>query len=156
MKELDLNNIKIPKKSGFIQKKIKHHQLKKTGIIREVEACKICDGRCNYCEFDCNCSTLVDPTERRPSRVERGLKNGMLKKVPVLEDEAKQSFKKALSDLYTVDWTETDGSDVEKILKDNLLGGISVHKGYWLDLVEKETSLNKFQKEMLKSIINRN
>ncbi|MBO6105636.1 MAG: hypothetical protein J6O99_07040 [Methanobrevibacter sp.] len=120
---------------------------------RLIEACKICDNRCDYCQFDCNCSTLVDPTERRPSRVERGLKNGMLKKVPVLKDEAKQSFKKALEELNTVDWTETDGSDVEKILKDNLLGGISVHKGYWLDLVEKETSLNQFQKYVLKNTI---
>ena len=130
--------------------------MKKTDEKGLVEACKICDNKCDYCQFDCNCSTLVDPDTRKPSRIERGLKNGMLKKVPVLEDQAVQSFKKALSDLYTVDWTETDGSDVEKILKDNLLGGIAVHKNYWMELVEKETSLNKFQKEMLKSIINRN
>ena len=28
-----------------------------------VEACKICDNRCNYCKFACNCSTLVEVTE---------------------------------------------------------------------------------------------
>ena len=70
------------------------------------------------------------------------------------EDNSKyKSFKKALEELYTVDWTETDGSDVENILKNNLLGGISVHKGYWLELVEKETSLNQFQKYVLKNTI---
>ena len=35
MKHLDLNNIKTPKKSGFIQKKIKQNQLKKAGIIEK-------------------------------------------------------------------------------------------------------------------------
>lgn len=127
--------------------------MKKTDEKGLVEACKTCDNRCDYCQYDCNCSTLVDPTERKPSRIERALKNGTAKLVPVLEDKAKQSFKKALEELNTVNWTETDGSDVEKILKDNLLGGISVHKGYWLELVEKETSLNQFQKYVLKNTI---
>ena len=52
---------------------------------RRVEACKICDNRCDYCQYDCNCSTLVNPYERKPTRIERGLKNGTLKKVPVFE-----------------------------------------------------------------------
>ena len=121
-----------------------------------VEACKICDNRCDYCQFDCNCSTLVDVNTRRPSILERKLKSGKVKLVPVLEEKSKQSFKKAVEDLYTVNWSETDGSDVEKILKDNLLGGISTHRDYWLELVEKETSLNKFQKDMLKKIIKNN
>lgn len=121
-----------------------------------VEACKICDNRCDYCQFDCNCLTLVDVNARRPSRLERKLKSGKAKLVPVLEEKSKQSFKKAVEDLYTVNWSETDGSDVEKILKDNLLGGISIHRDYWLELVEKETSLNRFQKDMLKKIIKNN
>ena len=25
-----------------------------------VEACKICDNNCDYCRFNCNCSTLVE------------------------------------------------------------------------------------------------
>lgn len=121
-----------------------------------IEACKICDNVCDYCQFDCNCSTLVNVKERRPSRLERKLKSGKAKLVPVLEEKSKQSFKKAVEDLYTVNWSETDGSDVEKILKDNLLGGISTHRDYWLELVEKETSLNRFQKDMLKKIIKNN
>lgn len=27
---------------------------------RLVEACKICDNNCDYCRFNCNCSTLVE------------------------------------------------------------------------------------------------
>lgn len=51
---------------------------------RRVEACKICDNRCDYCQYNCNCSTLVDIGLRKPTRIERGLKSGILKKVPVI------------------------------------------------------------------------
>ena len=52
--------------------------------VRKVEACKICDNRCDYCQFACNCSTLVDVEEIKPTRIELGLKSGILKKVPVI------------------------------------------------------------------------
>ena len=54
------------------------------GERKKVEACKICDNNCAYCQYDCNCSTLIDVDEIKPTRIERGLKSGILKKVPVI------------------------------------------------------------------------
>ena len=31
----------------------------KTLKVKLVEACKVCDNRCNYCKFACNCNSLV-------------------------------------------------------------------------------------------------
>ena len=58
MQKIDYNF--VPKKSNFIKKQIKKQQLEKAGIVRKVEACKICDNNCGFCKFACNCYEMVE------------------------------------------------------------------------------------------------
>lgn len=61
-------------------------------------------------------------------------------------------FNSALSDLQTINWSETDGSDVEKILKDAFTKYLN-HKPEIVKMFEETSSLNKFQKMMIKDIL---
>lgn len=60
-------------------------------------------------------------------------------------NKPQESFEKALSDLYTIDWSKTDGSDVKHILNtyfdDIPNNGTEINK-----MINSCTSLNKFQK----------
>lgn len=61
-------------------------------------------------------------------------------------------FNSALNDLQTINWSETDGSDVEKILKDAFTKYLN-HKPEIVKMFEETSSLNKFQKMMIKDIL---
>lgn len=70
--------------------------------------------------------------------------------------ELKQSFAKAVEELYAVDWSETDGKDVENILNENLKDGIAAHKDFWMVLLYSgEFVFNMFQKVIISNIISR-
>ena len=59
-----------------------------------------------------------------------------------------KSFEIAISDLQTIDWSESDGSDVNKILID-YFSDYSDKKAEINGLFSRETSLNKFQKSVI-------
>lgn len=61
-------------------------------------------------------------------------------------------FNSALSDLQTINWSETDGSDVKKILKDAFTRSLN-HKPEIIKKFEETSSLNKFQKMMIIEIL---
>ena len=64
----------------------------------------------------------------------------------------KISFEKALSDLNTIDWSETDGNDIKHILKayfDNIPGKKTEIK----EMINSCASLNKFQKILTAQIL---
>ena len=60
-------------------------------------------------------------------------------------DKLQESFEKAVDDLYAVDWSETDGSDVKEILK-TYFKDIPGNLQKLQDMFENYTSFNKFQK----------
>lgn len=60
-------------------------------------------------------------------------------------NELKKAFEKALSDLNTIDWSETDGQDIKEILKTNF-NNISSSKSKIKSLIESYTHFNKYQK----------
>lgn len=66
--------------------------------------------------------------------------------------EVEDAFNNALSDLQTINWSETDGSDVRKILKDAFTKWLN-HKPEIIKKFEETTSLNKFQKIMITEIL---
>lgn len=63
-------------------------------------------------------------------------------------------FNTALSDLQTINWSETDGSDVKKILKSEFKPVLN-HKPEIVKMFEETSSLNKFQKMMIIEILNK-
>lgn len=65
------------------------------------------------------------------------------------------SFNEAIENLYSVDWSETDGSDVKEILQIYLKDGIRKNKDLWLELLEKRSDLNKFQKQLIAKYLNK-
>ena len=67
-------------------------------------------------------------------------------------DKLDDVFNNAVSDLQTINWSETDGSDVRKILKDAFTRWLN-HKPEIVKKFEETTSLNKFQKMMIKDIL---
>lgn len=66
--------------------------------------------------------------------------------------ELKTSFEKALSDLYTIDWTETDGSDVKHVLN-NYFDDIPGDRMEIKEMIDGCTSLNKFQKNLTVKVL---
>ena len=63
-----------------------------------------------------------------------------------------EAFNSAMDDLQTIDWTETDGTDVKNILKD----AFANLKQYRFEIISKfhsESSLNKFQKMMITGML---
>ena len=72
------------------------------------------------------------------------------------EDALIKSFSNEIDELYTVNWSETDGSDVEKILENNLIGGISSRADFWLKQLDSGLyTINMFQKAFIRQIIQR-
>lgn len=67
-------------------------------------------------------------------------------------DKLEDVFENAISDLQIINWSETDGSDVKKILKDAFTRFLN-HKPEIIKMFEETTSLNKFQKMMIKDIL---
>lgn len=63
-------------------------------------------------------------------------------------DKLQESFEKAVGDLYAVDWSETDGSDVKEILK-TYFTDIPGNLQKLQDMFENYTSFNKFQKFLI-------
>lgn len=61
-------------------------------------------------------------------------------------------FNSALSDLQTINWSETDGADVEKILISEFKPVLN-HKPEIVKMFEETSSLNKFQKMMIIEIL---
>ncbi len=61
-------------------------------------------------------------------------------------------FNNALSDLQTIDWSETDGTDVMEVLK-SAFKPVLNHKPEIIKMFEETTSLNKFQKMMIIEIL---
>ena len=65
-----------------------------------------------------------------------------------------ESFERALEDFYTVDWSETDGSDVKQILE-TYFENIPNNRSAIQNLFDDCAKINKYQKmiasEMLKT-----
>ena len=61
-------------------------------------------------------------------------------------------FNNVMSDLSVINWSETDGSDVKKILK-SAFTPYKNHKPEIIKKFEKTSSLNKFQKSMITEIM---
>ena len=45
---------------AIIDDKLNEKKKKEQEQKKKVEACKICDNRCNYCKFACNCNEEVE------------------------------------------------------------------------------------------------
>ena len=56
-----------------------------------------------------------------------------------------ESFERALVDFYTVDWSETDGSDVKQILE-TYFENIPNNRGAIQNLFDDCAKINKYQK----------
>lgn len=65
------------------------------------------------------------------------------------------SFNEAIENLYCVDWSETDGSDVKQILATYLKDGIKKNVDLWLKLLEGRSDLNVFQKQLIREILSK-
>ena len=73
-------------------------------------------------------------------------------------DRLEDVFDNAISDLQTINWSETDGSDVEKILKDAFSKCLKhkseiINMSEIINLFDETSELNKFQKMMIKDIL---
>lgn len=66
--------------------------------------------------------------------------------------ELTKVFRNVLSDLYCINWSETDGSDVKKILRAAFTRWKN-HKPEIEKMFEQTTELNKFQKTMVISLL---
>ena len=62
------------------------------------------------------------------------------------------SFEKTLSDLYTINWSETDGSDLKDILK-TYFDDIPANRAEIKKLIIGCTSLNKFAKSITLTVL---
>lgn len=67
-------------------------------------------------------------------------------------DKLDDVFNNVISDLHTVNWSETDGSDVKKILRDAFIIHLN-HKPEIIKMFEETSALNKFQKTMVNAIL---
>ena len=67
-------------------------------------------------------------------------------------DKLQESFEKAINDLYTIDWSETDGSDVKEICE-RYFDDIQNNKTMIYRLIHDTSSFNSFQKEFAVKIL---
>lgn len=58
-----------------------------------------------------------------------------------------ESFEKAINDFYTVDWSETDGSDVREIFE-TYFDDIPTNWIVILKMIEDSTRISKFQRQL--------
>ena len=63
-----------------------------------------------------------------------------------------ESFAKAINDFCTVDWSETDGSDVKAIFE-TYFDDIPTNRIAILKMIEDSTQINKFQKQLATKIL---
>lgn len=63
-----------------------------------------------------------------------------------------ESFEKAINDFYTVDWSETDGSDVREIFE-TYFDDIPTNRIVILKMIEDSSKINKFQKLLATKIL---
>lgn len=66
--------------------------------------------------------------------------------------EVTEVFNNTVSDLQTINWSETDDSDVRKILKEAFTRYLN-HKPEIIKMFEETSSLNKFQKLLIIEIL---
>ena len=67
-------------------------------------------------------------------------------------NDLQESFERALEDFYTVDWSETDGSDVKQILE-TYFEDIPKNKSAIQKLFDDCTRINKYQKMITSKIL---
>ena len=67
-------------------------------------------------------------------------------------NKLQESFEKVLSDLYTVDWSETDGNNVKHILT-TYFDDIPNNRTEIKEMINGCTSLNKFQKNLMTKVM---
>ena len=59
-------------------------------------------------------------------------------------------FNQAMSDFCCIDWTESDGTDVEKVLKNAFSKVLPERKAELMTKFDETSGLNKFQKMLVK------
>lgn len=90
--------------------------------------------------------TFIVCLERREDKLAEEIK---MKKQKDLEE----TFNKVLSDLYCIDWSETDGSDVRTILKKAFVDW-KKDKAEIVLMFEKTATLNRYQKTIILQTLN--
>lgn len=66
--------------------------------------------------------------------------------------ELTKVFNNAMNDLSCIDWSETDGSDVKRILRAAFTRWKN-HKPEIIKMYDETSELNKFQKTMIKNLL---
>lgn len=66
--------------------------------------------------------------------------------------ETTKTFKSVLADLQTINWSETDGTDVKEILK-TAFADLKPIKTIIIRMFNVENTLNKFQKMMITGML---
>lgn len=66
--------------------------------------------------------------------------------------ETTKTFKSVLAELQTIDWSETDGTDVKEILK-TTFADLKPIKTIIIRMFNAENTLNKFQKMMITGML---
>lgn len=67
-------------------------------------------------------------------------------------NELKGTFEKIVSELYTIDWSETDGSDIKNVFE-SYFDNTPTNKIQIQNLIENSTRFNKFQKALIVKIL---
>lgn len=65
-------------------------------------------------------------------------------------EDLESLFNHAMSDFCCIDWTETDGTDVEKVLKSCFSKVLPERKAELMTKFDETSGLNKFQKMIIK------
>ena len=65
-------------------------------------------------------------------------------------EDLEELFNNAMSDFCCIDWSETDGTDVEKVLKSTFSKVLTERKAEILTMFDSAAGLNKFQKMLIK------
>ena len=68
----------------------------------------------------------------------------------IIMGNLEEAFNNTMNDLCRIDWTETDGTDVEKVLKSNFSKVLPERKAEILTMFDSAAGLNKFQKMLIK------
>lgn len=65
-------------------------------------------------------------------------------------EDLESLFNHAMNDFCCIDWTETDGTDVEKVLKNTFSKVLPERKNELLTKFDETSGLNMFQKMIIK------
>lgn len=66
--------------------------------------------------------------------------------------ELKETFEKTVRNLYAIDWSETDGSDIKNVFE-FYFDNIPNNKIQIQNLIENSARFNKFQKDLIVTIL---